>query len=338
MKKTNKTRQPRKELSKGVLLILVLIFSVVFVFFGICIGFLINSFINFSLHDVIVNTIITLSVGIVYMSLLLALIRNKDNKKDKSSKWYINCILISVTMTFIVSAVTIFIGGQGDNIINYLIGSAMFPLIGIITTPNILKYVKKDTTNWKKIFYDNGNIHNIKKSDDYYRIHTPVSFEKEILSVVYKEQLKNFFAVIGIMVLVSVAFFHHIMMKHSYSSGIVSAYTEYRAEKAFGFIFFLMIFFLTFAIPLIAYYIANAIKKIKIVKNHEYIAFHAIVSSVRSGKISIYTKKNHYSYKYCTCVGIKEKNVHFIPATLIFIPDDVLLFPDDENHKVEKHI
>jgi hypothetical protein len=271
------------------------------------------------------------------MTLLLTLLRNKDSENIKSSKWYINCILISFTITLIVSAMTVFVGAQGDSIINYLVGFAMFPLIGIITTPNIVKHVKNDTTSWKNIFYKKGNIHSIKDSNDYYRVTTPVSFEKKILSIVYKEQIKNLLVVIGIMALVIFIFLNHIMREHSYSGRIVSDLIKYRSEKSFGFIFFLTIFFTTFGIPIIAYYISNALKKIRVVKNHEYIAFHAIVSGVHNGKIAIYVKNKHYNYNYCTCVGIKEKDIHQIPVTLIFIPDDVLLFPNNEEYKVEKY-
>ena len=68
-------------------------------------------------------------------------------------------------MTLIITAITIFtLGAEEDNFINYLIGLGMFPFIGIITTPNIVSYVKNDTSKWKKIFYDKGNLHKFKDS------------------------------------------------------------------------------------------------------------------------------------------------------------------------------
>lgn len=36
-----------------------------------------------------------------------------------------------------------------------------------------------------------------------------------------------------------------------------------------------------------------------------------------------------FIYKYGTLVGMKENQVNDTPATLIFIPDDVLIFPDE---------
>ena len=332
MKKENKKRKPRKELSTGVNLILVLMFAVVFVYFGICIGFLINSFINYSIEDITAHVFVTLLVCVVYMTLLLILILNSDSENVQPLKWYINCILISLTINLIITAITVFtLGAQEDNVINFLVGFCIFPFIGIITTPNIVKHVKNDKTKWKKIFYNNGNLQHIKDSKDYYRVQAPVPFEKKILSAVYKGQLKNIMFVIAYMVMTIVACIRYMSREHNFAGGIVSDLIELRAKKVFGFAFFLMIFCLAFGIPIIVYYVGNALKKIRVVKNHEYIAYHAIVSGVHNGKIDIGTEKWHYTYKYCTCVGIKEKDVNNTPATLIFLPDDVFLFPDDKD-------
>lgn len=329
MKKKN--RKTRKELPLAVNIIVILLFAAIFVLFGICIGFLINSFVNQSIIDVAANIFITLLVGVIYIVLLLILLRNSDSENVKPSKWYINCILISLTVTLIITSLTVFIIGiEEDNDINYIIGFCMFPLIGVITTPNIVNYVKKDTTKWKDILYKNGNLHKMKDSKDYYKVDTPVSYEKELLSAVHKEQLKNILVVVGFMAFVIAIGIHHMTTDHSYTGNIIGNLIELRAKRSFGFIFFLMIFFITFAIPIISFYVANALKKIRVIKNHEYIAYHAIVPRIDNGKISIHHKNIHYKYKYCTCVGISEKEVDFTPATLIFIPDDVLIFPDEE--------
>lgn len=324
MKKINKSK-PRKKLPLALNLIIILLFAPAFIFFGICIGFLINSFLNKSISDIIGSTFLTILTGIIYIILLLILLRNSDSKNIKPVKWYINCILISLTINLIVPALTI-ITLEEDNIINYIIGFCMFPLIGIITTPNIVKHVKTDKTRWKGILYKNGNLHEIKNSKDCYKVDTPVPYEKKILSAVYSEQIKNILVVVGIMAFVMVIGIHYMITEHSYTNLI-----ELRAKRSFGFIFFVMIFFSSFGIPIIAYYITHALKKISIVKKHEYMAYHVIVPRVNNGKIYIYDKNKHYKYKYCTCVGIREKDIDFTPATLVFIPDDVLIFADDKN-------
>ena len=78
-------------------------------------------------------------------------------------------------------------------------------------------------------------------------------------------------------------------------------------------------------------------KKIRVVKNHEYIAYHAIVPSVNNGRIGIYHKGKQFTYKYCTCVGIKEKEVKDTKAILVFVPDDVFLFPENEEYRGERY-
>lgn len=330
MKKLN---NKRKELSIGILLILILLFTVIYLCFGICIGFLINAFLNESIDDVLINLLFTLIVGIIYFVLLFILIRDKDIERIKPRKWYVNCILISLTLNLIITAMTIFTLQPGDGIINYIIGFCIFPFIGIITTPNVVKYVKKDTEKWKSILYSKGNLHKIKNSKDYYRVDTPVSFEKKILLEVYKHQILNILVVIGIMVFIIFLSVHHMISDYSYTDNVVTNIIHTRANRRFGFIFFLMIIFLAFGIPIVAFYISNALKKIRVVKNHQYIAYHVIVSGVRDNKLTIYNKKIHYTYNYCTCVGIKEEEIHNTPAILVFIPDDVLLFPDSEETK-----
>ena len=328
---------PRKKLSTTVTLILSLLFVIVLVLFGICIGFLINSILNQSIIDITANIVISLLVCTIYMLLLIILMRNSDIKNVHPLKWYINNILIGLIIAFIIAAITVFTLGTEEGInINYLVGFGIFPLIGIITTPNIVKYVKNDTQRWKHIFYKNGNLENIKDSKDYYRVETPVSFEKKILSSVYKHQVLNILVVIAIMSIVVFACYHYMTTDHSYTNNVAANLVRIRAKRSFGFILFLSIFFLAFAIPIVAFYIANALKKIRVVRKHEYIAYHVIISSVTSGKISIYDKNKSFRYNYCTCVGIKEKDIHDTPATLIFIPDDVLLFPDNETYKENK--
>lgn len=332
--KKNKKRKPRKELPTGVLLILILLFSAVFLLFGICLGFLINSLLNESIDDILTCALYVLVVGIVYFIVLTILMRNSDNENVRPLKWYINNILIALTTNLIITALTVITLQPGDSIINFLIGFAMFPFIGIITTPNIVRYVKKDTETWKHIFYRNGNLQNTKKSDKYYRVKPPVAFEKKLLLAVYKNQFLNVLVVIGIMAVIIFVCVHYMVTDHSYTDNVVTNIMITRANRSFGFIFFLTLIFLAFGIPIIAFYISNSLKKIGVVRNHEYIVYHAIVTSVRNGKITIFDGNVHYTYKYCTCVGIKEKEINRTPTTLIFVPDDVFLFPDNEKYKI----
>lgn len=332
-----KDRKPRKELPLALNVILVLLFTVVFLGLGVCNGFLINAFINQRTEEILANAFITLLVGIVYMAILIILIRNSDSENVKPFKWYINCILISFTLNLIITAITVFTLGSYGSEINYLIGFAIFPFIGICTTPNIVKHVKNDTASWKKIFYKNGNLYTIKNSPDYYRVKAPVEFEKKILSAVRKHQILNVLVVIGVMLVIVFLGINYMIRDHSYTDNLIKKLIITRNRRNFGFIFCMMIFFLAFAIPIIAYYVSNALKKIRVVRDHEYIAYHAIVPSVNNGRIGIYHKGKQFTYKYCICVGIKEKEVKETKAILVFVPDDVFLFPENEEYRGERY-
>ena len=334
MKKNNKKRRPRKELPTGILLILILLFAAIYLLYGICVGFLINALLNGTISEKLIYALFVLIVGIAHFIILTILMRNSDSENVQPLKWYINNILISLTVNLIITALTVITLQTGDGIINFLIGFAIFPFIGIITTPNIIKYVRKDTEKWKHIFYRNGNLQNTKKSDKYYRVKPPVAFEKKLLHAVYKNQFLNVLVVIGIMAVVIFVCGRYMVTDHSYTDNVVTNIMITKANRSFGFIFFLTLIFLAFGIPIIAFYISNSLKKIRTVRNHEYIVYHAIVTSVRNSKITIFDGNVHYTYKYCTCVGIKEKNINRTPATLIFVPDDVFLFPDNEKYKI----
>ena len=67
----------------------------------------------------------------------------------------------------------------------------IFLCIGILTTPNVVLYALNDMKNWKDIFYKKGNLNNHKRVDGFYRMQSPVSFERKIYFAVIKEQLLN---------------------------------------------------------------------------------------------------------------------------------------------------
>ena len=92
-------------------------------------------------------------------------------------------------------------------------------------------------------------------------------------------------------------------------------------------ILWLMIIFVVFGIPIIAYYLCNAINRSRVIRKHEYIAYHANVTGGADG-VGICNDGVHYHYKYAIYVGIKAKNIHSTPATLVFIPDYVIVIPD----------
>ena len=182
--------------------------------------------------------------------------------------------------------------------------------------------------NWKDIFYKNGNLGDSKKPSQFYKMKAPVSFERKIFFRVLRDQLLNIFTVIVVILLVLIGYLFKYSTNLVIKGDLLYAYFHTNSIRTEGYMFFGAVFLAAFWIPIFAYYITNAIYKLRVVKRHEYIVYHAIVDKVDTFKIRIHNSGFHYKYDYCSCVGIKAKDVNKTKATLIFVPDDLLLFPD----------
>ena len=110
---------------------------------------------------------------------------------------------------------------------------------------------------------------------------------------------------------------------------LIEAIIYVRAKRAMGFRFFTLLLIAVFGFPIFVWYVTNAISKLRIISKHEYIAYHAVVESVNGYVMRINSDGREYKYDYCTLIGMKAKQVKNTPATLVFIPDDVLMFPDE---------
>ena len=189
--------------------------------------------------------------------------------------------------------------------------------------------MEQNMKNWKSIFYNNGNFSKHKRITGFYMMQNPVPFERKIYFAVLKEQLLNISTVaLCIMIIIIIALFNGANEGTGTPGNVFYAVMHTRSVRAEGYFFFGAVFLAAFWIPIFAYYITNALYKLRIVRRHEYIAYHAIVDKVDTFKIRINNSGVHYKYDYCSCVGIKSKNINKTNATLIFIPDDLLLFPD----------
>ena len=327
-----------KHLSTGKKLLIALFFSVSIIFLGIFLGFFIKYLYlgtimqdKYTLDQSLIALVFSFIVGIIFFVTLIILLRDYDrNKKEKNKKWYIDKILFALTPVWITIATVIFSFYSEEKQTIYLAFSIIiFLIIGILTTPNIVLYALNDMKNWKSIFYNKGNISKHKIATDFYRMHAPVAFEKKIYFAVLKEQLLNISTIVlCIMLFIIIALFNGAYESTGTPGNVVYAIMHTRSIRAEGYFFFGAVFLAAFWIPIFAYYITNALYKLKIVRRHEYIAYHAIVDKVDTFKIIINNSGVHYKYDYCSCVGIKAKNINKTKAILIFIPDDLLLFPD----------
>lgn len=311
-----------------------LIFSGIFLAFSFKYLFWTISKANEFMFEFIISMIITLAIGVIGFICLRVLLKYyKDNKKEKNFRWYFDKILISF-MPILMTTATVLISFalEEDETSCFIIGIIMYLFIGIITTPNIVKYALNDMKDWQKIFYQKGNLGSVNNSKDFYKIKSATNLERKIYFAVIKEQILNIqFVAICMILFLGITFFSMSVDTDGVEPGnIAAAIIHVKSEKAEGPAFFISVFIISFWIPIFAYYITNAIYKLRIVHKHEYIAYHAIVNSVKDNVIKISDKKRNYKYDYCTCVGIRQSKVNNTKATLIFIPDDVLLIPDKE--------
>lgn len=327
-----------KHLSTGKKLLVALFFSISVVFLGIFLGFFIKYFYlgitthnNDLIDESFMSLVTSFIIGIIFFITIIILLKDYDrNKKEKNKKWYIDKILFALTPVWITVATVLFSFGYEENESIYILFSViLFLIIGILTTPNVILYALNDMKNWKSIFYNTGNIAKHKMVAGFYMMTTPVSFERKIYFAVIKEQLLNIFTVIlCIMLFIIIGLFNSAYETIGTPGNIIYAIIHTKAVRMEGYFFFGSVFLAAFWIPIFAYYITNALYKLRIVKRHEYIAYHAIVDKVDTSKISINNSGVHYKYDYCACVGIKSKNINKTKSILIFIPDDLLLFPD----------
>lgn len=333
-------KNKKKTLSNGKKLLLALFFSVSVIFLGVFLGFFIKFFYQGlskndqdRLDESFIGLFFSFICGLVFFITILILLRDYDkNKKEKNIKWYIDKILIALTPVWMTLAAVLFSFFSDENQPIFLFFSIIiFLIIGILTTPNIVLYALNDMKNWKSLFYNKGNISHHKKAAGFYMVQKPVSFERKIYFAVVKEQLLNVSTVfLCIIFFIIVGLLNSSFAKTSGSPGnLAFAISHTRSVRAEGYFFFGAIFLAAFWIPIFAYYITNALYKLRIVRRHEYIAYHAIVDKVDTFKLNINNSGVHYEYNYCACVGIKAKNIKKTNAILIFIPDDLLLFPAD---------
>lgn len=330
----------KKQLSTGKKLLVILFFSISIVFLGIMLGFFIKYLYlgiimqdKYTLDQSLIGLVFSFVIGIIFFITLIILLRDYDrNKKEKTKKWYIDKILLALTPVWVTIATVLFSFYADEEESVYLILSVIaFTTIGISTTPNIVLYALNDMKNWQTIFYNKGNLKKHKRAEGFYRVQAPVPFERKIYFAVLKEQLLNLHTVALLIILfLSSTIFSSYYKSIGEPGNIIYAIAHTKSVRTEGYLFFGSVFLAAFWIPIFAYYITNAIYKLRIVRRHEYIAYHAIVDKVDTFKIKIYNSGINYTYDYCTCVGIKAKNINKTRATLIFIPDDLLLFPDSE--------
>ena len=319
-------------------IILIILFPIALMIFAMSNGFfldvLLEAIIRKSvLADLGIYGSITVISGIVEVAIMHALLKGYDKvvEKKKTLKWYFDKQLIPMFVVGITSALVLITKRNDDNEGLYrVIGAAMFPLMGITATPNVVRYALREMKNWKDAFYKTGNLHKSKDSKDFYRVRKPLPCEGRMCFTVVRTQLMILVGVILIMLLIVYAYISSISVPDSVPAGdIAQAVIFVRRRRGQGPLFFMMIFVVTFAISIIAYCITYMAKKLRVILRHEYIAYHVIVKKVEDSTVTVDRDGKVFHYKDCSCIGIQAKKINNTGATLVFIPDDVLLVPDE---------
>ena len=279
--------------------------------------------------------------GILAFALLLILLKDykiekngKAAKTTKPVKWYVDKLLAGLVPVLVIAALVLIITySEEDNPVLYVTGFLIFPVLSVAISPNAALYSLKDMKDWKKIFYGKGNLENFKDNKDFYKVKPPLPYERRIYWAVVKDQFLNVATVLVIMFFISVIAI--LKMMRGVPDGIapgnlIGAIIYVRAKRAMGFRFFVLLLIAVFGFPMFVWYVTNAISKLRIISKHEYIAYHAVVASVNGYVMHINSDDGRkYKYDYCSLIGMKAKQVNNTPATLVFIPDDVLMFSDE---------
>ena len=318
-------------------IIIILLFPFVLMTFAICNGFFLDTLLESIIRKMILPELgiigpITVISAISEFALMHGLLKGYDKvpEKKKTLKWHFDKQLIPMYVVGITTALVLITTRYDDNEGLYLItGAAMFPLMGITATPNIVRYALREMKDWKDAFYKRGNLYKSKDSTDFYRIRKPLPCEGRMCFTVVRDQLMILVGVILVMLLIVYAYISSRSVPDSVPAGdIAQAIIFVRRRRGQGPLFFMMIFVVTFAIPIIAYCITYAVNKLRVIVRYEYIAYHVNVKKVDGSEVTIDRDGKVFHYKDCTLVGIRAKKVNNTGATLVFIPDDILLIPD----------
>lgn len=262
-----------------------------------------------------------------------------NEKESRTLNWYINRILIVMTILFFLTGVVITLNAAvTDNTKNLMLGLACIPATGIIITPNIVLYAIKENRSWKdRLFKDKRGrsfAQQIMQDKSFCEITDPSPYHSKVVRGVIREAVKSFLLMI-VFILVGFVVAVFILVDESELSEWVAfrrwgrnAY-KYDVDAiadigAFAFILGLVIFL----IPILAYFITATVCRIRTVRSGEYIAYRTLISKIDRGEVIVKgSQGKKYEFRHCKRVGIKAKKVHDTKAVLVLVPDRELLLP-----------
>ena len=157
-------------------MILVILFPISLIMFSVCTGFFLDALLESAIEktissDLSASGLFTIVFGFAYFMIMHVLLKCYDriDEKKKTIKWKLDKYLITMYMVGFVSALVLITTRFNDpQKIFLIVGFAIFPLMGILATPNIVRYVLKEMKGWQRSFYKGDNLYKTEDSGDFY--------------------------------------------------------------------------------------------------------------------------------------------------------------------------
>ena len=242
-------------------------------------------------------------------------VSKNDNEKKDTVIWYFDkFVMLLVNPAFFIygfylSSVDIDKGFSQKNITGFII---MLITI-LIGTPNIFIMSVNSLKDEQKKMRDKLSEVNTDGAELPLRIHRRLYFY-EIM-----RYLSN--RVIAIIIAVLSVYLGNDEMKHEHhhhSRHIPGVFLMFGAVVSFPSVW--------------AYQLAKLCYRWRIIMRREYIVYHCVLEKASEFGENLCIQVNHkkvsfdFSYKYC---GIKKKDIHSTPSTIVFVGDRAYIFPDD---------
>jgi hypothetical protein len=211
-----------------------------------------------------------------------------------------------------------------------VVGLLIFILDNIAITPIAVSSVRNDMKDWENAFY-NSTLAKSKETEDYYLVETPLPFERKMFcAVLCWRLLGTIFIALCLFLLVRFGPIQYKLLHSDNIKGVLAndSYRLYKARNAASCAKLILYFVSPFILSIFAYLIAITICELKVISDHKYIAYRAIVNCVDSNGIKVSHDEMCYIAKDYTLIGVRKNQLNFTPVTFVFIPDDVLVLPD----------
>lgn len=247
---------------------------------------------------------------------------NTPKKQPKTFKWYLDKVLmVPVGAMALFGALSLLAGRDDEDAELMLFGVAIMVFAGLLASPNIVLYGIKDSRGWEKKAFEDKKGRSFEeklyKETSFYRINDPSPYHEKVRFGVTREAVLNFGALF-------------ILIAYLLIRPVIAFLFGLPRSRAKGFALIAVV--LTCLIPSFVYNVTCSVYRILAFRRREYFACHAVVKSVDNFEMCISGKYGVYEFKYCRCLGIREKDVHDTEAVLVFVPGEVYLIPVSEKN------